>query len=1143
MASRRQDAQALRSKSTTAVAAAAAQREPRTRGEQPAEEASTGGRVCWGLFIAIVVVALVMVKKKHDAEQNVLAPRVKPAEPCPTLGRMRQNLLQNAGENIFLDTFDAVKREERAEAIGQRGVTLWMTGLSGAGKTAVAKELERQLVLEEKMHVYRLEGDNMKFGLSKDLQMGPEDKTEALRRAYEVSAMMADAGTVSVVSFISPYNKDREEARHMHASRGLPFLEVYVQAPIEEVRLRDPHDFYKRHSEGGISGIAGLDAPYEAPTSPDVVLKTHECCGDMAALTQVDDCKRRGAEGERAAEDARKYQNDCPEVVRACVQACVRHLRTHLVEGKFLDVDVPKTPAPPQIVERIIEKPAEPCPTIQAGKQLKAECQPQPEAAKRATGHADGYPFGTTPPSLIEGDEAYWHSDAVTKLQPVPISDSEVQWVQVIGEGWAAPLRGPMREAALVQVLHFESMLFSPDSDGAGNSGYGTGPKPTQFGDYAHNSEMVKDGVRVNMPVPIVISISKHSKMLIERQVAMAKELGVEQVQVTLVGPSGEPVAVLNDPEVYEFRKEEMIARSWGSWDMGHPYIKENVLDGDEYLLGGEFHKVRRIRYRDGLDRWRLTPQEVLQEFQARNADAVFAFQTRNPTHAGHAHLMKDGRKQLLDTGLENPVLWLSPLGGWTKNDDVPLDVRVKQHQAVLDEKMLDKAWTVLSIWPSPMVYSGPTEVQWHAKSRRVAGADYFIVGRDPAGLGYSDQHQSKGEDVYQADHGRYVLQMSPGMGGLGLLASGAVHYDTQDGEMRPKPDGISKEEFSKRFLKISGSKMRKMGKMKVDMCKSLDDIPKDWADNPSCVPPNFMVPTGWDIMKDYYVHKDEEDVIANAIVYSKQRPEVAALTKVEFATKVGLDGNQYSVYVTNDKNETISPWHDVPIGVAGEGNIVNMVVEFPRGTNAKYEVQKNLPHNPIKQDTKDGRARYYTYGLAFFNNGLIPQTWENSGEKDEEGNLGDNDPLDIMEIGSTPLPMGSVVRVKVLGSIGMLDGGETDHKVIAIALDDPLAAEVNNIEDLKELKAAGVDLPTRIREWLRRYKTTDKSDPDEAKLNTFLNDGKFHGPGEAMKIIEETHKQWSALKKGKAKTDLTRDFWLSDGGAAEFEDALKLAA
>ena len=176
-------------------------------------------------------------------------------------------------------------------------------------------------------------------------------------------------------------------------------------------------------------------------------------------------------------------------------------------------------------------------------------------------------------------------------------------------------------------------------------------------------------------------------------------------------------------------------------------------------------------------------------------------------------------------------------------------------------------------------------------------------MGRDPAGLSYSDNYtkehgQKKAEDVYHADHGRYVLQVSPGMDKMGLLASGAVHYDKTDGNMKPKPKGISKEDFEKRFLAISGSKMRAMGKKMVDICDSLEAIPETWAKDPSCVPPKFMVKRGWEIMREYYTNKDKAEVKENAVLQSKQRPQISDNSEWEYPTKVGLKGNQFAVYL-----------------------------------------------------------------------------------------------------------------------------------------------------------------------------------------------------------------------------------------------------
>ena len=640
------------------------------------------------------------------------------AEPCPSLGQLRSKQLTTVNGKFVSDKFDAVSPDERNEALGQRGATLWMTGLSGSGKSTIGKELERRLVKDDRVHVYRLDGDNLRFGLSRDLTLTAEDRQEAVRRASEVAALMADSGTLAMVSLISPYVKDRNEARELHRSRKLPFIEVYVEAPTDEVAKRDPKGLYKLHKEGKIKGMTGFDAPYEAPANPEVLLKTATCCGSKATEEKLTACK---ADADTAGV---KFQDHCPSTLDSCVDACVEELRNVLISRKVIAKrSSPDAPASvPCTSEKSDSKPA--------------------TAVRQAAAHADGFPEGTVAPNVIEADESYWTSDEVTKLQPVPLTDLDVQWMQVIGEGWASPLKGPMRESALVQALHFNSLLVERSGEG-GNSLHGPGPAATDFGNAEQAEKMVRNGERVNMPVPIVLPLSSQTRMLINRAVQKGKEAG-KRVQLVLVSPAGESVAVLNDPEVYDFRKEEMIARSWGSWDLNHPYIKENILAAGDYLLGGELSKIRRIKFRDGLDQWRKTPAELLSEFKAKGADGVFAFQTRNPTHAGHAHLMKEGRRtvcegdyvcvcvcawsqcepgccvcgvphsarpQMIKKGYANPVLWLSPLGGWTKGDDVPLDVRVKQHQAVLDEKMLDPAWTVLAIWPSPMVYSGPTEV------------------------------------------------------------------------------------------------------------------------------------------------------------------------------------------------------------------------------------------------------------------------------------------------------------------------------------------------------------------------------------------------------------------------------------------------
>ena len=136
------------------------------------------------------------------------------------------------------------------------------------------------------------------------------------------------------------------------------------------------------------------------------------------------------------------------------------------------------------------------------------------------------------------------------------------------------------------------------------------------------------------------------------------------------------------------------------------------ILASGEWLVGGDLEVLGRITWDDGLDEYRLTPKQLREKFKEVGADAVFAFQLRNPIHSGHALLMSDCRRQLVERGYSRPVLLLHPLGGWTKDSDVPLGVRMAQHRAVIQEGSLEAASTILAIFPSPMLYAGPTEVQ-----------------------------------------------------------------------------------------------------------------------------------------------------------------------------------------------------------------------------------------------------------------------------------------------------------------------------------------------------------------------------------------------------------------------------------------------
>ena len=151
------------------------------------------------------------------------------------------------------------------------GATVWFTGLSGSGKSTVAVEVERLLVAAGRP-AYLLDGDNLRQGLNGDLGFGAEDRSENVRRVGEVARLFADAGVIGLVPVISPYRADRQRVRQIHDLAGLPFVEVFVDTPIEVCEARDPKGLYARARAGEITGFTGIDDPYEAPASADLRL-------------------------------------------------------------------------------------------------------------------------------------------------------------------------------------------------------------------------------------------------------------------------------------------------------------------------------------------------------------------------------------------------------------------------------------------------------------------------------------------------------------------------------------------------------------------------------------------------------------------------------------------------------------------------------------------------------------------------------------------------------------------------------------------------------------------------------------------------------------------------------------------------------
>ncbi|GAA5835962.1 hypothetical protein JCM9279_002152 [Rhodotorula babjevae] len=229
----------------------------------------------------------------------------------------------------------------------------------------------------------------------------------------------------------------------------------------------------------------------------------------------------------------------------------------------------------------------------------------------------------------------------------------------------------------------------------------------------------------------------------------------------------------------------------------------------------------------------------------------------------------------------------------------------------------------------------------------------------------------------------------------------------------------------------------------------------------------------------------------------------------------------EYRAFLEKD-GKVISPFHDIPLFANEEKTVLNMVVEIPRWSNAKLEISKEEQFNPILQDTKKGKLRFvrncFPHKGYIWNYGAFPQTWEDPSHQHAETKAnGDDDPLDVCEIGETIGYVGQVKQVKVLGVMALLDEGETDWKVLVIDVNDPLAAKLNDIEDVER------HMPGLVRatnEWFRIYKI-----PDGKPENTFAFSGEAKNRKYATEVVHECHEAWRKLISGEAnkgKIDLS---------------------
>lgn len=438
-------------------------------------------------------------------------------------------------------------------------------------------------------------------------------------------------------------------------------------------------------------------------------------------------------------------------------------------------------------IDSSYEPPSKPELVIKAGEQTVYECVQQVIHLLKNKGIIPESAVDTAKELFVPKERLDEVKNEAKSLPHVDINVLDLQWVQVLSEGWATPLQGFMRERQFLQCMHFNCLFDEGTS---------------------------------NQSIPIVLPISTEDK---------EKLSGCSDFTLRYESRN---IAILRKVEIYEHRKEERCCRQFGTSNIGHPYVKM-IMESGNWLAGGELNVLERIRWNDGLDEYRLTPLELREKFKDMKADAVFAFQLRNPVHNGHALLMQDTEERLLRRGYKKPVLLLHPLGGWTKEDDVPLFVRMKQYKAVLNEGILNPKNTVLAIFPSPMMYAGPSEVQWHAKARMSTGANFYIVGRDPAGM----PHPVTKEDLYEPTHGGKVLVMAPGLTQLEIVPFRVAAYNQEEGKM-----AFFEPERASNFIFISGTKMRQL------------------ARNGEDPPDGFMAPSAWKILSEYYQSSAEEN-------------------------------------------------------------------------------------------------------------------------------------------------------------------------------------------------------------------------------------------------------------------------------------------
>jgi len=492
-----------------------------------------------------------------------------------------------------------------------KGVTVWFTGLSGSGKTTIAKRVE-SILHERGVLVERLDGDVVRQSLTRDLGFSKEDRDKNIERVTFVAKLLTRNGVVVLTAFISPYRAMREASRREIGE----FLEVYVEAPMETLLERDVKGLYKKALAGEIKNFTGVDDPYEPPENPDLVCSTHLETVEESAAKVIRLLEERGyipAAGAAAPE------------VRVAAAGAARTRAPVAIPG-------PSTPHGGQLVNR-----------------------------------------------ELEGDAAADARARARELPKIELGERELADLEMIGVGALSPLTGFMRK------LDYECVL---------------------------DSMRLSDGLV--WPLPVTLAASRE-------QLNGVKEGG----EIALTA-NGEPVALMQVTEIYEYDKRREAEQAFGTTDEAHPGVARVYAQGD-LLLGGPVWVFERPGQHEFAE-YRRTPLDTRRIFDERGWKSVVAFQTRNPVHRAHEYLQKCAL-EIVDG------LMLHPLVGATKADDIPADVRMRSYEEIL-RRYYPQDRVLLSVFPAAMRYAGPREAIFHAICRKNYGCTHFIVGRDHAGVG-----------------------------------------------------------------------------------------------------------------------------------------------------------------------------------------------------------------------------------------------------------------------------------------------------------------------------------------------------------------------------------------------------------------------